>query len=129
MSEHRSDHEPHEHGPEHHHPHAQHDHGPGLLVALRDLVRPHSHDSAAKIDSALAADSRGVRALKTSPVALLLTSGLQLAVVLVSGSVALLSDTLHNFADAITAVPIWLAFIVGPRGASRGVFDCFRGGG
>ena len=119
MSEHRSDHEPHEHGPEHHHPHAQHDHGPGLLVALRDLVRPHSHDSAAKIDSALESDSRGVRALKISLVALLLTSGLQLAVVLVSGSVALLSDTLHNFADAITAVPIWLAFIVGRRVASR----------
>jgi cation diffusion facilitator family transporter len=113
------------HGPDHHHPHDEHEHshehenGSGLIAAIRDLVRPHSHDSATKIDSALESDSRGVRALKLSLVALLITGVLQLIVVIATGSVALLSDTLHNFADALTALPIWLAFIVGRRAATR----------
>jgi cation diffusion facilitator family transporter len=47
------------------------------------------------------------------------TGVLQLIVVIATGSVALLSDTLHNFADALTALPIWLAFIVGRRPATR----------
>jgi cation diffusion facilitator family transporter len=109
------------HPPDHHHPHDDHEHqhGKGLLAAIRDLIRPHSHDSATKIDSALESDSRGVRALKLSLVALLVTGVLQLIVVIATGSVALLSDTLHNFADALTALPIWLAFIVGRRAATR----------
>lgn len=88
-------------------------------MALRDLIRPHSHDSATKVDTALESDARGVRALKITLVALLLTGAFQLVVVLVSGSVGLLSDTLHNLADALTSLPIWLAFIVGRRAATR----------
>jgi cation diffusion facilitator family transporter len=111
------------HPPDHHHPHDDHEHehkhGSGFLAAIRDLIRPHSHDSATKIDSALESDERGVRALKLSLVAMLMTAVLQLIVVLATGSVALLSDTLHNFADALTALPIWLAFIVGRRAATR----------
>ena len=122
---HGASHEGGAHPPDHHHPHDdqehghEHEHGSGLLAAIRDLIRPHSHDSAAKIDSALESDSRGVRALKLSLVALLITGVLQLIVVSATGSVALLSDTLHNFADALTALPIWLAFIVGRRAATR----------
>lgn len=102
------------------HEHEQaHEHDSGVLAAVRDLIRPHSHDSASKIDSALETDSRGVRALKLSLVALLITGVLQLIIVIATGSVALLSDTLHNFADALTALPIWLAFIVGRRAATR----------
>jgi hypothetical protein len=41
----------------------EHEHGTGLLASIRDLVRPHSHDSVTKIDSALESDGRGVRAL------------------------------------------------------------------
>ena len=108
------------HAPDHHHPHDdQHEHRPGLFAAIGDLIRPHSRDSATKIDSALESDSRGVHALKLSLVALLITAVLQLIVVIATGSVALLSDTLHNFADALTALPIWLAFIVGRRAATR----------
>jgi cation diffusion facilitator family transporter len=44
---------------------------------------------------------------------------LQLLVVAVSGSVALLADTVHNFSDALTAVPLWIAFVVGRRAANR----------
>jgi len=107
-------HDDHEQGHEH-----GHEHGSGFLGAIRDLVRPHSHDSVTKIDSALESDGRGVRALKLSLVAMLITAVLQLIVVLLTGSVALFSDTLHNFADALTALPIWLAFIVGRRPATR----------
>ena len=59
----------------------------------------------------------GIRAVKISLVGLGLTAVLQLAVVLVSGSVALLADTIHNFSDALTAVPLWIAFVsaVAPR--------------
>jgi cation diffusion facilitator family transporter len=105
-----------EHGHEHEH---DHDQGSSPLAALRDLIRPHTHDSASKIDSALESDARGVRALKVSLIALLLTGVVQLIVVLATNSVALLSDTLHNFADALTALPIWLAFILSRRAPTR----------
>jgi cation diffusion facilitator family transporter len=102
------------------HDHQQEEHhGSDPLAALRDLLRPHSHDSAAKIDAALESDARGVRALKITLIALLLTASPQLIVVIASGSVGLLSDTLHNFADALTSLPIWLAFIVGRRSPTR----------
>jgi cation diffusion facilitator family transporter len=39
--------------------------------------------------------------------------------VLISGSVALLADTIHNFSDALTAVPLWIAFTLSKRVASR----------
>ena len=44
---------------------------------------------------------------------------LQLLIFLISGSVALLADTIHNFSDALTALPLWIAFILGRRVASR----------
>lgn len=83
------------------------------------LFVPHSHDAAESIDDALEASKEGVRALKISLVVLLGTTVLQLGVVLISGSVALLADTIHNFSDALTAVPLWVAFILGRRAASR----------
>ena len=43
---------------------------------------------------------------------LLLTAFLQVGVVLISGSVALLADTIHNFADAATAIPLGIAFML-----------------
>ena len=49
-------------------------------------------------------------ALKWSFVGLLATALVQIAIVLISGSVALLADTIHNFADAATAIPLWIAF-------------------
>lgn len=115
----RRGHEDERHRPDHHHPHDEHEHGSGFLAAIGDLIRPHSHDAATKIDSAMESDARGVRALKLSLVAMLITAFLQLVVVIATNSVALLSDTLHNFADALTALPIWLAFILGRRAATR----------
>ncbi len=47
-----------------------------------------------------------MRALRRSVLALLATAALQLVVVAISGSVALLADTVHNLADALTALPL-----------------------
>jgi len=99
------------------------DHRSGGGRSLRDrlthVLRPHSHDAADSLDAALESSSQGIRAVKISLVALGLTSLAQLAVVVISGSVALLADTIHNFSDALTALPLWLAFVVGRRAPTR----------
>ena len=81
--------------------------------------RPHSHDSADRVDHALETSRRGVRALVWSFAALFATAVAQLVLVLITGSVALLGDTIHNFADALTAVPLGIAFLLGRRAATR----------
>ena len=93
--------------------------GHGLLDRVRHLVAPHSHDAAVAIDNELESSRRGMRALLLSFLALMVTALLQLAVFAVSGSIALLVDTIHNFADALTALPIAVAFTVGRRAATR----------
>src|SRR4029453_3375646 len=76
-------------------------------------------DAADSVDAALESNAEGIRALKISLVVLMATAVAQLVVVLVTGSVALLADTVHNFSDALTAVPLWIAFALGRRAASR----------
>lgn len=91
-------------------------HRRGLRARLKELLVPHGHGAAA--DHALTSSEEGIRALKLSVVALAVTAGLQAVVVALSGSVALLSDTLHNVADALTALPLWLAFSLSRRPAT-----------
>ena len=83
------------------------------------MFTPHSHDAADSMDPALEASADGIHAVKISLVALLATSLAQAVVVVLTGSVALLADTIHNFSDALTAVPLWIAFVLGRRAASR----------
>jgi cation diffusion facilitator family transporter len=94
----------------HEHGHAHEEHG-----LFRSLFGRHQHDSTASLDSALESSEKGIRALWISLVGLGVTAVLQLVVALMSGSVALLNDTFHNFADAFTALPLWLAFSLGRR--------------
>ena len=108
----------HSHGHSHDHGHDHH-HGTGFFAVVKEFFVPHTHDAADSIDDALEASHEGVRALKISLFALLGTTVLQFAVVLVSGSVALLADTVHNFSDALTAVPLWVAFILARRPATK----------
>ncbi|GAA0564748.1 cation diffusion facilitator family transporter [Paractinoplanes ferrugineus] len=96
-----------------------HGHEGGLLHRVRHLVTPHSHASGEKVDSALEGSRAGLRALWISLVGLGVTAGLQALVVVLSGSVALLGDSLHNVADALTAVPLGIAFWLGRRAATR----------
>src|ERR687889_1211821 len=87
---------------QHAHPgHAEHDHSHGV------------------VDPSIATSERGMWAVKWSFMGLFITALVQVVVVALSGSVALLSDTIHNFGDAITAVPLWIAFALARLGASR----------
>ncbi len=99
--------------------HDRHVHGRGAVAWLRHLLRPHSHEAADMVDAAMEASAEGLRALWVSLAVLGGTAVLQAAVVAVSGSVALLGDTLHNAADALTAVPLGIAFLVGRRPPTR----------
>jgi cation diffusion facilitator family transporter len=71
------------------------------------------------IDATIATTDRGLWAIKWSFGILAVTAALQLVVVGISGSVALLADTIHNIADATTAIPLWIAFVLARRGPSK----------
>ncbi|MGX7681227.1 cation diffusion facilitator family transporter [Jatrophihabitans sp. DSM 45814] len=110
----------HEHSPDHGH---SHDHQSGrwgtFRHAVSEAIGGHGHDSADQIDEALEADNAGRRALVISFAGLAVTAVIQLGVVLLSGSVALLGDTLHNFADALTAIPLFVAFTLARRAPTK----------
>ncbi len=108
----------------HAHSHHDHDHGGSGLggkvkAALHEVFAPHSHDASDSIDDALESSAAGIRAVKISLVALGITAMAQIVIVAISGSVALLADTIHNFSDALTAIPLWIAFVLGRRAATR----------
>src|ERR1700690_3936236 len=111
LHSHESEHAPHIHPHEeeegHSHPHpgqpaGSHGHG-------------HSHAAITPLSDPALATRAGILAVKVSLVVLLVTALFQLGVALRSGSVALLADTIHNFADALTAIPLWLAFSLSQR--------------
>jgi cation diffusion facilitator family transporter len=102
------------------HEHAHHDaSGHRWRARLPHPLRPHAHDTAGRVDAALEAGAEGIRAVWVSLVVLGATAAVQAAVVAMSGSVALLGDTLHNAADALTAVPLGVAFLLGRRPPNR----------
>ncbi|MFC7303562.1 cation diffusion facilitator family transporter [Streptomyces monticola] len=122
----------HGHGPKHGHGHGHqhgHEHGhehvdrPGRWARLRHrlahAVTPHSHDTADKVDAALESSAAGLRTLWFSLAVLAATTVVQAVIAALSGSVALLGDTVHNGADALTALPLALAFVLGRRAATR----------
>ena len=89
------------------------------MSRVAHALRPHSHEPADQVDPALEASAEGMRVLWVSLAILAGTAAVQAAVAAASGSVALLGDTLHNAADALTAVPLAVAFIVGRRPPDR----------
>jgi hypothetical protein len=111
-------------GPDHADGHGQiHVSRSRVFDRLRHMLRPHSHDATGKVDAAMEASAEGIRALWVSLAVLGGTAVLQAAVVAVSGSVALLGDTLHNAADALTAVPLGVAFVVSRRRPGPAALD------
>ena len=76
----------------------------------------HSHS---RIDPSIAASHRGIWAVKWSFIGLFVTAALQLAVVILSNSIGLLADTIHNFGDAATAIPLGIAFLFARKKPSR----------
>lgn len=91
----------------HGHAHGEHDHDGG-----------HGHTHGV-IDATIATTDRGIWAIKWSFVILAITALLQIGVVVLSGSVALLADTIHNIGDATTAIPLWVAFMLARRKPTR----------
>src|ERR1700709_1014326 len=81
--------------------------------------RHHDHDhrhghghSHGLVDRSIVRSREGVRAVSTSFAVLLATALAQVAVFVLSGSVALLADLIHNMGDALTAVPLGIAFLL-----------------
>ncbi len=98
----------HSHDRPHSHRHDHHSHG----------QEKHAHTHGV-IDPSITTSERGIWAIKWSFVGLFVTALIQIAVVRVSGSVALLADTIHNFGDAATALPLWVAFALARWKASK----------
>ncbi|MCW2940605.1 MAG: cation diffusion facilitator family transporter [Actinomycetia bacterium] len=91
----------------------------GPWAKVTRLFRPHSHEAADKVDAAMESSAEGMRALWICLGVLAVTTVIQAIVVGFSGSVALLGDTLHNAADALTALPLGIAFVMGRRLPTR----------
>jgi len=96
----------------HAHSHEPHGHSHG-----------HSHTHG-RVDPSLTTTSKGLWAVKWSFIGLMFTAVLQIFIVYVSGSVALLADTIHNFGDASTAIPLAIAFSLARKKPSK----CFSYG-
>ncbi|KAA0259958.1 MAG: cation diffusion facilitator family transporter, partial [Chloroflexi bacterium] len=118
-------HEDHAHDHDHPNPHEhEHDHGHShsnnpVIHWLQHLFTPHSHGhQQAALDPNLATD-RGMWALKVSFAGLMVTAIFQVVIVIISGSVALLADTIHNFSDALTAIPLGFAFWLSRRARNK----------
>ncbi len=78
------------------------------------LHHTHVHTHGA-IDPTIFTTQRGIWAIKWSFFGLLVTALFQVVIVLLSGRVALLADTIHSFGDAATAIPLWIAFMLARR--------------
>src|SRR6266487_1526114 len=79
-----------------------------------DSEKGHGH-SHAGIDPSIVSSDRGLWAVKWSFVGLFVTAAIQLAIVILSNSISLLADTIHNFGDAATAIPLAIAFMFAKR--------------
>ncbi|HEX3829277.1 MAG TPA: cation diffusion facilitator family transporter [Sporichthyaceae bacterium] len=88
-----------------------------LVHRVTGLFGRHSHDPAESVDAAMRDDRSGRRAMWLGLGVLAATALAQGAVAAASGSVALLGDCLHNLADALTAVPLLVAFALAARPA------------
>lgn len=91
----------------------------GQSHSHHDHSHPHHDHTHGTIDPALLTTQRGIWAVKWSLIGLTATAIFQLMIVFYSGSIALLADTIHNIADAGTAIPLWIAFSFARRKPSR----------
>lgn len=82
----------------------------------RHNAHVHTHGA---IDPSIFTTQRGIWAIKWSFFGLFATALFQIVIVFLSGSVALLADTIHNLGDAATAIPLWIAFMLARRRPSK----------
>ncbi len=96
---------------EHEHSHGGHEHPPHAPAG-----HGHSHGS---VDASILTSERGIAALRWSFVVMFVAALIQVWVFYRSNSVGLLADTIHNFGDAGTAIPLWIAFTLSTRRPSN----------
>jgi cation diffusion facilitator family transporter len=101
---------------------ARHRHGGVEHSHLHD--GPHHHDSEhghshGLVDESIKRSREGVRAVLISLGVLAVAALAQTAIFILTGSVALLADLIHNFGDALTAVPLGIAFLLRSERAER----------
>lgn len=89
---------------------AHHGHG----TSAHQEAKGHRHTHGV-VDASIATSASCLWAIKWSFSILAVTAALQFAVVLVSGSVALLADMIHTVGDAVTAIPLGIAFVLARR--------------
>lgn len=122
----------HEHGHGHHHDHHIHDHshthedghqhGRGLWGWIAALFHLHGHShghEALAADVAFMENDEGIRTVWLALAALTVTFLVQVVIVWISGSVALLADTIHNIGDGLNSIPLLIAFYLARRVATR----------
>jgi cation diffusion facilitator family transporter len=106
--------------------HLEHAAAPG---AARDADRPHGHDEHhghehghrhGLIDSSIKRSRDGLRVVAISLALLAITAAIQAAIYVATDSIALLADLIHNAGDALTAVPLGVAFLLRSERAERG---------
>lgn len=129
---------PHTHGPEHDHDHQHghghdhghgldhghdhghdHDHGTGVWARIKHALIPHAHDSVDAIQTAEESTADGIRTAWIGLAGMMATAALQIVIVWLSGSIALLADTIHNLGHAATTIPLIMAFKIGSRPPSK----------
>ena len=114
VPDHAHDHNHHHNSSDHH----DHEHGTGPLARLRQFLHLEHHHHGS-VDAELAMNSLGMRALLWSFGGLMLTALIQVVIVIYTGSAGLLADTIHNFGDASTAIPLAIAFWLARRAPTR----------
>ena len=97
----------------------QHDHDTGGPWGFFQHAIGHAHVGHDGLDSTFESNEVGVRAVKLSLIVLGATALIQVVIALASGSAGLLADTIHNFGDATTSIPLWVAFALTRRGGNR----------
>ena len=89
----------------------------------KESSHDHSHDAHGHVhgivDPTIFTTERGIWAVKWSFWGLAVTAVFQVVVSLITGSVALLADTIHNIGDAATAIPLWFAFTLARKKPSQ----------
>ncbi|MFK5635436.1 cation diffusion facilitator family transporter [Ornithinimicrobium sp. LYQ103] len=122
-SSHDEDAPPHDHDD---HAGHDHEHSSGLWGKVRHALTPHSHDHTEAIQTAQEASAVGIRAAWISLAGMGVTALLQIVIVALSGSIALLADTVHNLGHLATTIPLIIAFRIGRRSPTRRYSHGFR---
>lgn len=107
----------HQHKHDHHH-HQGYSWWGKIAMTLHLPGFSHNHELPGRQD-AIYNNELGIRTVKQALLLLGGTTLFQAGIYMFSGSVALLADTIHNLGDALNSIPLWIAFVLARRAATR----------